>query len=61
MNMAAFDGMLLPALPGRIVACRLLDGSEVTCVPSEQGILITVPQEKWEPLDTVIEMVVEVQ
>ncbi|WP_199619376.1 alpha-L-fucosidase [Paenibacillus alkalitolerans] len=58
-NMPAFDGMVLPALPQKIVRCQLLDGSAVPFEQNEQGISIKVPKEKWEPLDTVIKLVVE--
>ena len=34
-------------------------GSTVPFVQHEQGISIQVPKEKWEPIDTVIQLVIE--
>lgn len=60
-NMPVFDNMSLPALPQKIVSCQLLDGSSVTFEQNEKEISIKVPKEKWEPLDTVIKLVVETE
>ncbi|MDQ0900989.1 MULTISPECIES: alpha-L-fucosidase [unclassified Paenibacillus] len=58
-DMLAFDNLLLPALQQKIERCQLLDGSTVPFVQHEQGISIQVPKEKWEPIDTVIQLVIE--
>jgi alpha-L-fucosidase len=60
-NMPVFDNMSLPALPQKIVSCQLLDGSPVPFEQNEKEISIKVPKEKWEPLDTVIKLVVETE
>ncbi len=58
-DMHAFDNLSLPALQQKIERCQLLDGSMVPFVQHEQGISIQVPKEKWEPIDTVIQLVIE--
>jgi alpha-L-fucosidase len=59
-DMPAFENMVLPALQQKIIHCQMLDGSVVPFEQNEHGISIKVPKEKWEPLDTVIKLVVEI-
>lgn len=58
-DMTAFENMVLPALQQKIIQCQLLDGTSVPFEQNEHGVSIQVPKEKWEPLDTVIKLVVE--
>jgi alpha-L-fucosidase len=57
-DMPAFENMVLPTLPQKIIHCQMLDGSAVPFEQNDQGISIHVPKEKWEPMDTVIKLVV---
>ena len=51
------DGPItLPAVAKKIVGSRLLTGGEVEVKPSEQGIILTVPQASRQALDTIIEL-----
>ncbi|WP_337099956.1 alpha-L-fucosidase [Paenibacillus sp. YIM B09110] len=54
MDTAAFDGMLLPPFPYPVADCRLLDGTPVVFEQHEQGYIVKIPVEKWEPYDTVV-------
>lgn len=58
-DMAAFEGLSLPLLPQKILGCQLLDGTLVPFEENSQGITIRVPKERWEPFDTVIQLVTE--
>ncbi|MBD2871051.1 alpha-L-fucosidase [Paenibacillus arenilitoris] len=58
-DMPAFETMVLPAIQQKIIQCQLLDGTSVPFEQNEHGISIKVPQNKWEPLDTVVKLVVE--
>lgn len=60
-NMSAFENLVLPALPHKIASCQLLDGSPVPFEQNDQGISIKVPEEKWEPMDTVVKLVVDTE
>jgi alpha-L-fucosidase len=47
--------LLLPTLPGKIAAARLLkDGQAVPFVQQAQGVILTVPIERRDPIDTVV-------
>jgi alpha-L-fucosidase len=58
-DMPSFNDLVLPTLPYTIIDCQLLDGSQVAFEQNEQGISIRVPEDKWEPLDTIIRIAVE--
>jgi alpha-L-fucosidase len=51
------DGPItLPTVSRKIVGSRLLGGGEVEVKPTEQGIILTVPQASRQALDTIIEL-----
>lgn len=58
-DMAAFEGLTLPTLAQKIISCQLLDGTLIPYEQNNQGITIHVPKERWEPLDTVIQLRIE--
>lgn len=53
------DTLRLAPLKERVVAARLLAGGEVKLTQSDRGIDITVPAERHDPIDTVIELTLE--
>ena len=48
------DALVLPPLPRRIVSHRLLTGGEATVVQTDEGVVIEVPREHRNELDTII-------
>ncbi len=51
------DGPItLPPVAKKIVGSRLLTGGEVEVKPSQQGVILTVPQAGRQALDTIIEL-----
>ena len=49
------DTLTLPAIGPKIKSARALTGGDVTWKQSDAGIEVSVPKEKRDPIDTIIE------
>jgi alpha-L-fucosidase len=51
----ADDGLLVPPLPGKVRAARLLtDGRPVTFVQQSEGVILNLPADRRDPIDTIV-------
>ena len=49
-------GLVLPAIGRKVLGASLLTGGEVSVEETEEGLMIGVPPEAWQEIDTVIEL-----
>ncbi|WNQ08922.1 alpha-L-fucosidase [Paenibacillus aurantius] len=58
-NPEAFRSEKLPPLRQKVVACRTLEGEELAYTQDEAGISLTLPENLWQPVNTIIKLVLD--
>jgi alpha-L-fucosidase len=59
LDAQAFDGVTLPGLERKVLACQSMTGAAVPFVQDEQGIRIQIPLALRRPVDTVVQLVLQ--